>query len=143
MQGALIESGWWVQGLNAGRGVAVATPQYVAFIPTERSKNLAGEVAWGVAGFVTVGATKIPPERVIAKLANGPLDAQVAKLIAGLSGRRWDAGSATIRLKKILLRPSKRGLWFNRGNESIRFGRAVPLDELERHRATWTTWKYE
>ncbi len=143
MEDALIERGWWVQGITACRGVMVATPRYVGFVPTERPKSLAVEMVWGVAGFVEVNARKVPPERVIAELSSGSLDAQVERLTAGLGGRLWRPAGVTIRAKKVLLRRKHHGLWFMHGKESIRLGRAIRFDDLERRRGQWAGWTWE
>lgn len=142
MSDALIDRGWWVKGVTAGRGVIVACPRYIAFVPTERPKHLGVELAWGVAGFVEIGVIKVPPERVIAELTRGPLDAEVDRLTSGLSGRKWPAASVSVLEKKFLFRGKKRGLWFNNGGESIRFNRVRTEDELAQARALLSSWSW-
>lgn len=139
---ALIEAGWWVKGVTAGRGVVVACPRYVAFIPTERPKHLGAELAWGVAGFIEVGATKLSPGAIIKELGRGSLDTQVDEIIPRLHGRRWLPATVRVKRKKALFRKS-RGLWFQQDPESIRFARMFAADEVERAQAMLATWTWE
>ena len=132
-----------MRGIATCRGVAVAGPAYVAFVPTERPKHLASELAWGIAGFVEVGARKIPPQEVIEKLRAAPADESVEQMASGLAGRFWRARSAVAKEHRIPLRRSKRGLWFLRDNESIRFSRSLPVDEIAALRSQLADWTWQ
>jgi hypothetical protein len=138
---ALIEKAWWVRGITTGRGVVLVRRDYVAFVPTERPKNLAVEFAWGAAGFVEVGARKLSPELVIHDLATSLLvDVRIRELVAQLAGHLWPAGTAKLLEGRIPLRRSRRRLWFRNGPEDIRLARAVPLPELETLQPFLSAW---
>ena len=124
-------------------GIWVAGPGYVAFVPTERPKHLAAELAWGVAGFVEVNARKVPPQQIVDQIRAAPTDANVERLSSGFGGRLWRVDAASVREKKIPLRRSKRGLWFQNGNETIRFARAIPLDEIMTLRSLLASWTWQ
>jgi hypothetical protein len=47
--GALWWQGNYVEGLTAQKGVVVLRPEFVAFVPTEKAKNLVGVLAGGMA----------------------------------------------------------------------------------------------
>jgi hypothetical protein len=138
---ALIEKAWWVRGITTGRGVALVRRDYVAFVPTERPKNLAVEFAWGAAGFVEVGARKIAPEMLIHDLATAiDVDARVRTLITQLAGHLWAVGEARLLEGRIPLRRSRRRLWFRKGDQDIRLARAVPVAEVETLRPFLAAW---
>ncbi|GAA1690037.1 hypothetical protein GCM10009765_44230 [Fodinicola feengrottensis] len=129
---------------TAGRGIVVATDRYVAFVPTERPKNLASEVAWAGAGFVTIriGGT-IPPKWVIQQLGLGPLDRQTQLLCSELSGQLWRPHEAFAYERTIPLRRKHRGLWFRNGKQSIRLARAISITEFDQVRAHLRSWTWQ
>ncbi len=142
MQDAKFEKGWYVHGLTTGRGVVAVTSGYVAFLPTERPKHLAVEMAWGVAGFVEKGARKIPPEMLLQDLRTADdLDARVQELCDGLRGIRWTVKEAAVKERKIPLRFKHRGLWFLKGKESIRLAKALKPEALATYRALLEGWE--
>jgi hypothetical protein len=137
-----VEKGWWVKGFTTGRGVVVLTTEYVAFIPTERPKNLGVELAWGAAGFIEVGAKKVAPEQLIAKIGEPPKRGVVDELVRALSGKLWSAADAQPHEHRIPLRRSKRGLWFQRAGESIRLARTLPAEEVGELQAQLPGWTW-
>ena len=154
MHQVLIEKGTWVNTITVTPGVVVvAGPRYVAFLPTERPKNLAVELGWGavtaVPGVVVFregglirGGGKIQPEWVIDQVRAGPLDAQVQQLCSALGGFVWQPDHAKAFEKKFPARRKHRSLWFREEKHSISISRAILIDEFEwmRHHllAGWT-----
>ena len=137
----MFEQGWYVKGLTTGRGLVVLTANEVALVPSERPKNLAVEMAWGVAGFVEKGARKIKPSAIREDLeAASDLEARLAALVAGLQGHRWMAEEVRVKERRIPLRFKRRGLWFLRGKESIRLAKALRPEELAAYQELVGHW---
>ncbi|HEY1557606.1 MAG TPA: hypothetical protein VGF94_22390 [Kofleriaceae bacterium] len=137
----LIEQAWWVRGLTACRGVAVVRPSYIAFVPCQRPKHLVAEVAWAAGGFVTVGAREIPVATIVQALQSAPLlDMRARELAAQLAGLWWTPQTARWREKRFPLRRSRRGVWFEAADASIRLARTLPLPELAQATTLLATW---
>jgi hypothetical protein len=159
MSDVLIEKGWFVQGLQTGKGVVVIRPGYVAFVPVEEIKHLGATIAKGVAlaaaGFVEVkGKNKraLPikqwleealgegfGDRAGSETSDEEIDDRVESLLEPTGGMMWSPPQAKVWVKRIPLR-RKKALWFVFGDRTMRLARALGKEELAEAEALLEEW---
>jgi hypothetical protein len=129
---------WWTAARRKGAGyqlgVAVLRPDYIAFLPTGESKNLAGEfleLTLGKAAREVVGRGDAAPETrpsppfdvLLGFLSERPpaeFDEFLWDAVERYDGLWWDAGRATATREAIPARPSRLAVVFRRDAVTVR-----------------------
>jgi hypothetical protein len=140
---------WWqgnyVEGLNAQAGVVVLRSQFVAFIPSAKTKNLVGTLAVGLASAASPIQTislewlrrRPDPVQMVNDLwteRRDDFDRCLIEIVEHAGGRMWARGAARVVRLATWTRAGSEGLAFVRQEAELRG--AAPagpvLDELLR-----------
>lgn len=125
-------SGRYSQGLTTGVGVIIVRPDFVAFLPTEPivhiGKQIAGDAAWGAAGFQRIQIPRNVPvgewmKRLIAEHRDS-FDENFPALVDRSGGFVWPREEAQAAYDLHFAKPLKR-LSFHQGKARLGFHRRV------------------
>ena len=138
-----------VVGLGVQKGVAILRPHQLVFAPTEGMVNVAGAVAAGTIGALAGYAVRTVPASFpsvhafvqhIAMFAPPDFGAHLEHATTASGWLRLLPASTRVVRKKFLFRGDRLFLWFEQGNESVRFDGPVEKGREDHVRQLLSGW---